>query len=592
MFAPTPGVKYLATAFLRMSTFALPLFGVQKLAEYFEMSVSGWSLALGCSLVGPIYITLLTVWTDWKNKRAAHALGARLAPAIKGKKIGNYDFLQQQIENFKSGYPDDGLSDAVKKLGPVVNFRVFWTNVIFTTSPEHIKLILATDFANYVKGEQFDRATSNVLGTGVFNSDGDIWKFHRGLTRPHFNREKITDFDLFDRHSNEAIQLIKDRCAAGYAVDFQDLLHRFTLDTATEFLLGHCVHTLHADLPYPHNIARPLSKHIPQSSDGIFRSTVSPDDFASAFMEAQYAVVDRVRKGWIWPLFEIFQDKTVKPMKVVSSFIDPLVSAAVERRKSGERLGEKDLDSETLLDHLVKSTEDPKILKDETINILVAGRDTTAATTTYALYFLAKYPNVMQRLRDEVMDKVGPTSRPTFDVIKDMPYLRAVLNETLRLFPVVPFNVRSAVEARVWPSPDPTEKPIYIPAGTETPYSVFMMHRRTDLWGPDAQEFDPDRFLDERVKKYLLKNNFIFLPFNAGPRICLGQQFAYNEMSYFLIKLLQQFSSFTQIIEAGPPESRIPTSWAGAPGRKGIDQVKPKSHLTLYAEGGLWLKAD
>jgi cytochrome P450 len=120
-------------------------------------------------------------------------------------------------------------------------------------------------------------------------------------------------------------------------------------------------------------------------------------------------------------LFEIFQDKTAKPMKIVSSFIDPLVSAAVERRKNGEKMGEKDLDSETLLDHLVKSTEDPKILKDETINILVAGRDTTAATTTFALYFLAKYPDVMKRLRDEVMDKVGPTRRPTFDDIKDMP---------------------------------------------------------------------------------------------------------------------------------------------------------------------------
>ena len=99
------------------------------------------------------------------------------------------------------------------------------------------------------------------------------------------------------------------------------------------------------------------------------------------------------------------------------------------------------------------------------------------------------------------------------------------------------------MNATTWPHPDPTQKPYYIPAGTRIMYSALIMHRRKDLWGPDgkyttcgiavyllipttilADEFDPDRFLDDRLKKYLIKNPFIFLPFNAGPRICLGQQ--------------------------------------------------------------------
>jgi hypothetical protein len=106
-----------------------------------------------------------------------------------------------------------------------------------------------------------------------------------------------------------------------------------------------------------------------------------------------------------------------------------------------------------------------------------------------------------------------------------------------------PFNFRYATQDVIWPAP-PGGQPFFIPAGTRCIYSVFAMHRRTDLWGPDgkhcvcyreprglrilwdrvALEFDPDRFLDERVKKYLIPNPFIFLPFNAGPRICLGQQ--------------------------------------------------------------------
>lgn len=167
---------------------------------------------------------------------------------------------------------------------------------------------------------------------------------------------------------------------------------------------------------------------------------------------------------------------------------------------------------------------DRTVIKDEILNIMIAGRDTTATTLTFLVYFLGEHPEVFERLREEVLASVGPSAAPTYDDVRDMKYLRAVINETLRLFPAVPFDIRETTQDTTWPSTDPTQKPIYVPAGTTTSYSVFVMHRRTDLWGPDALEFDPDRFLDERQKKYLSKNPFIFAPFNAGPRICLGQQ--------------------------------------------------------------------
>lgn len=100
---------------------------------------------------------------------------------------------------------------------------------------------------------------------------------------------------------------------------------------------------------------------------------------------------------------------------------------------------------------------------------------------------------------------------------------------------------RCSIRPMTWKSKIAGEPDIYIPPRTRCLYSVLLMHRRKDLWGPDgtlrptclicylanrhaALMFDPDRFLDERVQKYLLPNPFIFLPFNAGPRICLGQQ--------------------------------------------------------------------
>jgi len=103
------------------------------------------------------------------------------------------------------------------------------------------------------------------------------------------------------------------------------------------------------------------------------------------------------------------------------------------------------------------------------------------------------------------------------------------------------------------------------------------MQRRTDLWGPDgmlsrvcnkhfthtsaAHTFDPDRFLDYRLKKYLAPNPYIFVPFNAGPRICLGQQFAYNEMEFFLVRLLQNFSEVSVDWKTQPDSSKTAAGW-------------------------------
>ncbi|KAF9487380.1 cytochrome P450 monooxygenase pc-1 [Pleurotus eryngii] len=207
-------------------------------------------------------------------------------------------------------------------------------------------------------------------------------------------------------------------------------------------------------------------------------------------------------------------------------------------------------------------------------------------------YFLSVYPAVAKRLREEILSHVGPNKRPTYEDIRELKYLRAVINETLRLYPIVPFNVRSTINPAVWPSLNPHGKPLYIPAQTQICYSVFMMHRRKDLWGPDAEEFDPDRFLDDRLKKHLISNTFAFLPFNAGPRICLGQQFAYNEMSFMIIRLLQNFDSFTLAEDAQPPSTQPPAHWKETLGmRKAIEKFYPKVNLTMYANGGLWVRA-
>ncbi|KAK0213265.1 cytochrome P450 [Desarmillaria ectypa] len=424
-----------------------------------------------------------------------------------------------------------------------------------------------------------------------------MWKLHRTTARPFFNKARISDFDNFERHAVNTISQIKTRLREGYPVDFQDVVSRFTMDSSTEYLFGKDINSLAAGLPYPSGS--------PMAGNPQFVNHPS-NPFVKAFMKAQEQLIIRLQRGPSWPLHELWEDGILPQRQTINHFVQPMLSDAFDRKAKGVNPvnSEKDLENMSLLDRLVQDIDDPKVIQDELINVLVAGRDTTASLLTFAVYRMCEHPDVVARLRSEIVEKVG-NRKPTYEDIRDMKYLRAFLNgtktvsytptrnnfssyplETLRLHPTVSSKVATTL-------PNKGRTPYYIPSNTRVVYSVFLMHRRTDLWGPDALEFDPDRFLDSRVHKYLTPNPYIFLPFNAGPRICLGQQFAYNEASYYLIRLLQNFSSFSLATEAQPSESIPPKSWTPAPGTtKGRDRIMFGIHVTLYAKGGLWVKME
>ncbi|KAI0772046.1 cytochrome P450 monooxygenase pc-3 [Trametes elegans] len=573
-----PGIPFLFRLSLTLLIAPFAVYLTNRILAAWGLILPVWLVVIAAVLSGPLS-SAVRIWLRFRGFRhRAAALGAMLPPGLKGSEFGNKDLLRRTLETFSKGYPSDVVDVGVAECGPLFRYQVFWQHAYVTTDPNVVKTILATDFANYEKGKMFHEFSDSLFGTGVFNADGDLWRFHRSMTRPFFSRERISHFELFDRHAELAIKKIKERARSDVAFDFQDLVSRFTLDSATEFLFGSCVHSLDATLPYPHGLS-PYSEEDEKSPS---------ERFACAFNTVQRIVSERPRLGWAWPIKEIFKTSTDEHMKVVNEFIEPILQDALRKKearvKNQESLDDKESqDDDTLLDQLVKQTSDPAILHDETLNILLAGRDTTAAALTFGVYLLSQHPHVLKRLRTEILDHVGPTRRPTYEDIRNMKYLRAFLNETLRLYPSVPFNIRFSINEGILPNPDPQGKPIYIPPKTEISYSVLNMHRDPRNWGPTAQHFDPDRFLDERVGKYLVLNPFIFLPFNGGPRICLGQQFAYNEMSFFMVRLLQNFDSFSLDLTAQPPESLPPAEWKQAPGRKGQEQIFLKTHFTLYS---------
>ncbi|KAL1968547.1 hypothetical protein VTN77DRAFT_1757 [Rasamsonia byssochlamydoides] len=230
--------------------------------------------------------------------------------------------------------------------------------------------------------------------------------------------------------------------------------------------------------------------------------------------------------------------------KAVHRFADHFIHQAlqrVEEDEKGQTETEKDDKKKryVFLHELIKETKDPIELRSQLIHILLAGRDTTAGLLGWTCWNLARHPAVFHKLRTTILETFGTYDRPhdiTFERLKSCSYLQYTLNETLRLYPSVPLNSRQATRDTSLPcggGPDGTSR-VYIKKGEQVGYSVYVMHRRKDLWGDDAEQFVPERWAGRRT-------GWEYLPFNGGPRICLGQQFALTEAGYVLTRLIQKF---------------------------------------------------
>lgn len=344
------------------------------------------------------------------------------------------------------------------------------------------------------------------------------------MLRPQFTREQISQLELEEGHVQKAMQALPV-AANGWtaATDLQTIFFRLTIDSATEFLFGESV----------------------ESQLGALKGLQRPEDsFAYYFDKAQWVCAQRSRfekLAWI-----VDNKETRYSDKQVHDFVDRVVSNALKAVASGKRpIDEEKNQNYVFLEALVSATHDPIELRSQLLNILLAGRDTTASLLSWTVMMLARHPDIFKKFREAIIENFGTYSNPqniTFASLKSCQYLQYVMNESLRLFPVVPFNRRSATRDTTLPrggGPD-GQSPVYIKKGQSVVYSTHIMHRRKDIWGPDAEEFKPERWLNRRV-------GWEYIPFNGGPRICIGQQFALTEAGYVLVRLLQRFDQIEDI---------------------------------------------
>lgn len=400
--------------------------------------------------------------------------------------------------------------------------------VILTVDPENIKALLTGQFADYGKGESFHRDWKEFLGDSIFTTDGELWSRSRHLIRPMFVRDRIVDTEIFEKHVQKLILLLggSDAPIGSRTVDIGPLFFRYTLDAATDYLLG-------------------------QGTDSLDNPETR---FAEAFRYVQGRQSEIFRLGIF--NFLLSRKKFRQELKVMDEFIQPYIQKALSL--SAEELDQKLSKRETFLDALARFTRDPRVLRDQLVAVLLAGRDTTAATLSFCLFELSRHPDVVRKLRAEIRDRlgVGPSGKkPGYVDLKEMKFLNAVLNETMRFYPVVPFNVRYSLHDTTLPrggGPDGAAA-VGVRGDTRIIYSTMLMQRSPEHYDPPGSPnyIDPAKWIPQRWMSGWQPKPWHFIPFNGGPRICIGQQFATIEMGYTVVRILQAFEQIVAMPVTG-----------------------------------------
>lgn len=425
-----------------------------------------------------IILILLVTYTytvRYIKQRQIRRLGLD-APIIRTYLPWGLDFPVKAVRYFINNRAMNAWLDEWTKLGADKNLNYTMElrimadiRVIMTADPENIKAILTTQFSDYGKGEQFHKEWDDFLGDSIFTTDGKTWSESRALIRPMFQRERVADLDLIEQHVQELFAHIGN--GEGREVDMRNLFFRFALDASTHFLFGHSAGSL----------------------------TNEQTEFALAFDEVQRKQAIAGRAG---PLRHFMSMRSFyHGLRTMDTFIEPWITEALSM--SQDELDKKLSKTDTFIHALARRTRNRKVIRDQLVALLLAGRDTTSTTLSWMILELARNPKVVAKLRAEIAEHVGTDGqRPNYEHIKNMKYLTWIINETLRLYPVVPFNVRTSLQDTTLPrggGPD-GKSPVGIPKNTPIGYSTLIMQRRRDLYPPISEDFpfDPLEWVPER----------------------------------------------------------------------------------------------
>ncbi|CAO3600752.1 unnamed protein product [Absidia cylindrospora] len=440
--------------------------------------------------------------------RKGYPLLGTLPNLIRGKAT-IHDFITKAFDNA------DATTISVSTLG--------LPHSVQTIDPANVEHILKNNFENYAKGPKFNEATSDMLGHGIFNANGEQWKWQRKAASLIFNVRNFRDHftDVFVDEMDIMCKIFDKAIDTNQIVDLHDMMFRFTLDSFVLLGFGVDIKAM------THDGKVPFAASFDELQINAFENFVDP------FVNMKVAL-KKIFKPW--------EATPEYHLKVVNDFSQSVIDNRRKQLEAGEE--HKDLLSRFMNarnEHgqLLNDSE----LRDTILNFIIAGRDTTAQALSWTFYCLAQHPRVEEKLVKEIQeyitDEVEHDSTTLYEKINAMSYSHAVFYEVLRLYPSVPGNQKYALNDDIWPDGTPIRKGDYV---SWSPYSSARCEK---VWGPDAKQFKPERWLmpDGSLRR---ENAGKWPAFHAGPRTCLGQNLATLEALVALSMLLRRYK-FTMV---------------------------------------------
>ena len=368
--------------------------------------------------------------------------------------------------------------------GDVALFYAGRQPIVLVSHPDHIRDILVTNARNFHKGRGLERAKI-LLGEGLLTSEEEFHLRQRRLAQPAFHRARITAYgDVMATYAEQRA----DRWRDGDVLELNHEMAAYTLAVVGKTLFD-------ADIEgEAHEIGEALTAAI-----AAFNYTILP--MAPLLLRLPIPMARRYKRG------RQRLDATIYRM-------------IAERRASTEDKG--DLLSMLLLAHDTEGDGGGMSdlqLRDEAMTLLLAGHETTANLLMWAFYLLSQHPEAEACLHAEI-DAADPGPFGAADVAR-LPYTRAVIAETMRLFPPAWVVGRRALG-------DYQLGDYRVPARAIVLMSQWIVHR-DPRWWPEAEQFSPERWLPGGSAADPARPKFSYFPFGAGTRVCIGEQFAWME---------------------------------------------------------------
>lgn len=390
----------------------------------------------------------------------------------------------------------DAMLEDWRKHGDVVRYVFASKEVVRLVHPEHSRHVLVRNRSNYIKGQGVD-SLRYLTGEGLFTADGELWQTQRRMMQPHFT---VAAVRAYGAAMQAAIAESVERLAAlsrGGAVDMSFELMRFTMDVIcrTMFSVG-------------------AGGDAAGLSEAITEAIHWTGSRGTRLVQLPPRVPTPENRRFVRALGEI----------------DRFLLGTIERRRRAGEVGRFG----DLLDVMLQASDEEtgrgmsvQQLRDEMVTVFLAGHETTAISLGWALYLLSQHGGAQEMLHAEA-DALARD--PTAEDLAALPATRRVLEEALRLFPPVWINPRQAV------AEDEVDG-FRIPAGAMVLNFAYATHRHPEFW-PDPERFDPDRFLPERVQE---RHPLAFMPFGGGNRVCIGMNFALQEMIMYAAAVMRRF---------------------------------------------------